>query len=114
MDRPENNPNFLVHHYWNSPVPIISEEKYDHAVDYGSDQLDYEDHSMTMLHQRPSHWRSFWVVVVTVAAFSYLHFVILEVPFTGTFFGSTTIDVNDNIVKYGNDDEHYHDWNSLK
>jgi hypothetical protein len=37
MDRPENSTNFNVRPYWNTPVPIITEEKYDHAIDYGSD-----------------------------------------------------------------------------
>jgi hypothetical protein len=113
-EKPEHSFNYARYPYGQTPVPIIGMWKLDHAYDYGSDQFDYEDHSMTMLHHRPSHWRSFWVIFLATCGLTQFYYNSLEMPYTGVLFGSYLLDIDDNAVKYANNDEDYHDWEGLK
>jgi len=113
-EKPEHNFNYARYPYGQTPVPVIGMWKLDHAYDYGSDQFDYEDHSMTMLHHRPSHWRSFWVVFLATCGLTQYYYNSLEMPSTGVLLGSYLLDIDDNGIKYANNDEDYHDWEGLK
>lgn len=112
-EKPENNYDFVRYPYGNSPVKVVGFWKIYHNYDFGPEQLDYEDHSMTMLHQRPTHFRSFWVVFMAVASWCWLYFVWVEMPFPGIMLGQSSMNVKLNGIKYLNDDENYHNWDSL-
>lgn len=105
--------DFIKHPYGNPPLKTVGMWKIDHAYDFGPEQLDYEDHSMHMLHQRPGHWRSFGVVVLLTASVSILYFVWLEFPFPGIMFGQTYMNPRMNAIKYVNYNEDYHNWDKL-
>lgn len=113
-EKPELNPDFTRYPYGNSPIHIQGLWKIDHGYDYGSEQLDYEDHSVHMLHQRYSHSRSFWVVFSGSASIALFYYIWTEFPFTGITFGHTVLDVDMNTIRYVNDDEGYHDWEGLR
>mmetsp|Transcript_693 Transcript_693/g.1281 ORF Transcript_693/g.1281 Transcript_693/m.1281 type:complete len:197 (+) Transcript_693:5147-5737(+) len=100
-------------HDGNAPAPITGFWKLDHSYDFGSDQWDYEDHGMHVLHHRPLHMRSFWVVIMAVPAFAFLYFTWMEGPYTGFFFGHYNMNIELNAAKYLNDDEEYHDWDAV-
>jgi hypothetical protein len=112
-EKPELNTDFVRYPYGNSPVRIIGYWKIHHGYDYGPEALDYEDHSMTLLHQRPSHYRSFWVVFLATTSICIWYYTWLEFPFPGTFFGQSYMDLKMNGIKYLNNDEEYHNWNSM-
>jgi hypothetical protein len=102
--------DFTRYHYGNAPAPITGYWKVSHGFDFGSDQHDYEDHGMHVVHHRPLHLRSFWVVIMGVTSLAFLYFTWMEGPYTGFFFGHYHLDVGLNAAKYVNDDEEYHDW----
>lgn len=97
-------------HDGNAPALITGYWKLEHSFDFGSDQFDYEDHGMHVLHQRPLHLRSFWIVVVGVASLAFLYFTWAEGPYTGFFFGHYNMNIELNHTKLMNDNEEYHDW----
>jgi hypothetical protein len=76
--------------------------------------MDYEDHGMTMLHQRPTHWRSSWVIFVGVTSIALSYYIAQEFPFIGIVFGHSNMDIEMNAIKHLNDDEEIHDWDALK
>jgi hypothetical protein len=102
--------DFTRYHYGNAPAPITGYWKVSHGYDFGSDQHDYEDHGMHVVHQRPLHLRGFWVALAGVTSLAFLYFTWMEGPYTGFFFGHYRLDVGLNAAKYVNDDEEYHDW----
>ena len=110
---PMNKFDFKKYPYGNPPLKTVGMWKIDHSCDFGPEQLDYEDHSMHMLHQRPGHWRSFGVVVMLVASITVWYFVWLEFPFPGIMFGQTYMNHRMNAIKYINYDEEYHNWSKL-
>lgn len=110
---PAHKFDFIKHPYGNPPLRTVGMWKVDHAYDFGPEALDYEDHSMHMLHQRPGHWRSFGVVVMAVASISVLYFVWVEMPYPGIMFGQTYMNHRMNAIKYVNYDEKYHNWDKL-
>ena len=115
QQKPELEVDFVRYPYGNSPIPITGLWMVDHGgYDYASEALDYEDHSMTMLHQRPSHWRSFWVIFLGTASISLLYYITLEMPFVGVVFGQGDMDIEMNAIKHLNDNEEIHDWAALK
>jgi hypothetical protein len=111
--RPENNLDFVKYEYGNAPLKIVGMWKIHHGYDFGPEQLDYEDHSMHMLHQRPGHWRSFGAVVGGVASLIIWYLVWTEFPFPGIAFGQSYMDTTMNAIKYVNYDEGYHNWDKL-
>lgn len=113
-DRPEFDADFVRYPYGNPPNHIQGFWKIDHGYDFGSEQLDYEDHSMHMLHQRYSHNRSFGIVFAAVAGLSLMYYVWLEVPNTGVVFGHYNLDIEMNAIKSANDNEFYHDWEKIR
>jgi len=108
-----NRTDYVRHPYGNPPHRTVGMWKVEHAYDFGPDALDYEDHSMHMLHQRPGHWRSFGIVVMAVASWTVWYFVFTEMPFPGIMFGQTYMNVRDNAIKYVNNNEEYHNWVGL-
>ncbi|CAG9313519.1 unnamed protein product [Blepharisma stoltei] len=114
-EKPEFQTDFIRYPFGIPPVEVISmEKKVDHGFDYASESYDYEDHGMTVLHQRPSHYRYFWIFAGFWVSSAFLYFIWLEVPYTGTFFGHYNMDIEMNAIKYVNNDELYHDWEGLK
>lgn len=112
-EKPENNVDFIRYPYGNSPVKEVGYWKIHHGYDFGPEQLDYEDHSYHMLHQRPTHWRSFWVVFMATTSLCVFYYTWLEMPFFGTMWGQSYMNVAMNGIKYLNHDEKYHDWDKL-
>ena len=112
-EKPERNYDFIRHPYGNTPIPIVGYWKINHGYDFGPEQLDYEDHSMTMLHQRPSHWRSFGLIFLATASLCVWYFIWLEYPAPGILFGQGYMDPAMNGIKYLNRDENYHNWDKL-
>ncbi|OMJ74251.1 hypothetical protein SteCoe_26877 [Stentor coeruleus] len=111
--KPEKNYDFIRYPYGNSPNRIVGLWKIDHSYDFGPEALDYEDHSMTMLHQRPTHWRSSWVIFCCIYSWCFLYFTWVELPFPGILWGQSTMDVQMNGIKYLNHNEEYHNWDKL-
>ena len=112
-EKPENNFDFVRYPYGNTPVKEVGYWKIHHGYDFGPEQLDYEDHSFAMLHQRPTHWRSFWVIFAATASLCFWYYTWLEFPFFGTMWGQSHMNLAMNGIKYLNDDENYHNWDAL-
>ncbi|OMJ90661.1 hypothetical protein SteCoe_6941 [Stentor coeruleus] len=111
--KPEKSYDFIRYPYGNSPIKIVGEWKIDHSYDFGPEQLDYEDHSMTMLHQRPTHWRSSWLFLLAMSSWCFFYFTWVEMPFPGILWGQSTMNVQMNGIKYLNNNEGYHNWDKL-
>ena len=115
QQKPELKVDFVRYPYGNSPVRITGMWTIDHGgYDYASESMDYEDHGMTMLHQRPTHWRSSWVIFVGVASLALTYYITQEMPFVGIVFGQSYMDIEMNAIKHLNDNEEIHDWDALK
>ena len=111
--RPENNFDFVKYPYGNAPLKTVGMWKIEHGYDFGPEQLDYEDHSMHMLHQRPGHWRSFGIILAGVGSLIFWYLIWTEFPYPGIVFGQTYMDTTMNAIKYVNYDEEHHNWDKL-
>ena len=112
-EKPERGFDFERLPYGNTPVKEIGYWKIHHGYDFGPEQLDYEDHSFGMLHQRPTHWRSFWVIFGASTSLCFWYYTWYEFPNFGIMFGQSYMDLKMNGIKYLNHDEKYHDWEGL-
>jgi hypothetical protein len=113
-EAPEYNIDFERYPFSNSHMPMVGYWKIKHGFDYGAEQMDYEDHSVHMLHQRPTHWRSYGVVVVGIASLCFWYYTWVEAPFSGILWGQSYMDLQMNGIKFLNNDEEYHNWDKLK
>jgi hypothetical protein len=114
--KPEMNCDFVRYPYGDPPMKVTGLWVVEHGgYDYASEQLDYEDHGMTMLHQRPTSWRSSWVLFGAVASLSVTFYMTSDMPFPGAIFGQLYMDEDLNMLRYLNDnEEEIHDWGAMK
>jgi hypothetical protein len=92
------------------PAELSGFQKIGHAYDFASDQYDYEDHSMHMVHQRHLNPNWTWIYWWIVALMAPAYYLTLEMPFPGVILGHYLMDIEDNATKEAFKEEFYTDY----